>query len=402
MSAPVRIEAEAWTDLRFATLARLLGLADADHALIRTARLWSWQAEHFTPEAPTYVVDLDTIESALGAGGAAAALVRSRLAEEVPDGFRIRGARGRIEWLHQRREAARAGGEATRRKHGYTEEPLGPPVARPSGEPNRGPLVPALVPDPEKISPSARAIPPTPVHGGHPGTRQPEPRATQQEAATPGLSASSAAGNVAKPQTSPTPDRAGHPPSTGTFSPDDPRSRGRLAEATYRRVSDALVAIALELKLPAPLPFPAVTPGSHPQSLRELQDRVREEGAAAPLVCDRVVANLVAQAREERSVEWLAEKAFSPRPWAAARQWTRGAAARRRGPAKGDPLPPAPAPKRDPALSPVVVSASEREEARQMAAELRDRLSNAARAPPKSALEIDRHPGQQPQPKAAT
>lgn len=64
MSAPVRIEAEAWTDLRFATLARLMGFADAHHALIKTAVLWSWQAEHYTPEALTYVVDQDTAEGA--------------------------------------------------------------------------------------------------------------------------------------------------------------------------------------------------------------------------------------------------------------------------------------------------------------------------------------------------
>lgn len=85
MSAPVRIEAEAWTDLRFATLARLLGLADADHALIRTARLWSWQAEH-----PALSVDADTIESVLGAGGPAA-MVRAKLADETPTGYRLRG-----------------------------------------------------------------------------------------------------------------------------------------------------------------------------------------------------------------------------------------------------------------------------------------------------------------------
>lgn len=268
-------------------------------------------------------------------------------------------------------------------------------------------------PTTSEIYPSARAIPPTPVHGGEPGTRQPGPRATQQGAATPGLSASSAAGNVAEPQTSPTQDRAGHPPSTGTFSPDDPRARGRLAEATYRRVSDGLVAIAVELKLPAPLPFPAITPGSHPQSLRELQDRVREEGAAAPRVCDRVVANLIAQAREERSVEWLAEKAFSPRPWAAARQWTPGAAARRRGPAKGDPLPPAPAPRRsDRPAAPIRRTGEELAELTAMA-ELAaddpraayDELRNSgriglARAPPRSTAQDP--PDQQPQPKAAT
>jgi hypothetical protein len=182
----------------------------------------------------------------------------------------------------------------------------------------------------------------------------------------------------------------------GPYNPDDPRARGRLSEATYRRVSDALVALAGELKLPSPLPFPAITPGSHPQSLRELQDRVREEGAAAPLVCDRVVANLIAQAREDRSVEWLAEKAFSSRPWAAARQWMPGAAARRRGPARGDPPPPAPAPKREPSAPSIVIPAAEREGARQAAIEALAMLSGGPRAPPRPAPGESDNPDEQP------
>ena len=95
MSAPVRIEARAWTDIRFATLARLLGLADADHALIKVARLWSWQTEHFAPDQPTYEVDGDTIESVLGPGGPAA-MVRAKLADQTATSYRIRGTEGQI------------------------------------------------------------------------------------------------------------------------------------------------------------------------------------------------------------------------------------------------------------------------------------------------------------------
>jgi hypothetical protein len=247
-------------------------------------------------------------------------------------------------------------------------------------------------PTTSEISPSARAIPSTPVPTPEPApSRAPAP-------IVPAVSPpSQSREDIARTQ------GAGRPSVTraeivesvaGPYSPDDPRARGRLAEATYRRVSDALVAVAGELKLPAPLPFPAITPGSHPQSLRELQDRVREEGAAAPLVCDRVVANLIAQAREERSVEWLAEKTFSARPWAAARQWMPGAAARRRGPAKGDPLPPAPAPKRAASTPALVIPPDEREDVAAMARELRDRLNGTARAPPRSAAQDP--PDQQP------
>lgn len=121
MTAPVRIDAEAWSDLRFATLARILKLADRDHALIKVARIWSWQAENYTPEKPTYVVDQDTIDSALGDGGSAA-MVRARLAEEVPDGFRIKGAKGKIEWLWKLRQSASKGGEATQAKRRSSHE----------------------------------------------------------------------------------------------------------------------------------------------------------------------------------------------------------------------------------------------------------------------------------------
>lgn len=165
MSAPVRIESEAWDDLRFRTLARLLGMVDGDLALIKCGRLWSWQAEHYTPEAPTYVVDADTIDSALGVAGGAAAMVRAKLADEVPEGFRVRGAEGRIEWLWQRRQAAKAGGEATKRKRASKDEPPGSPVAQPSGEPNSSPLVIALVLDQGDQIQSAPVLPRDPTVG---------------------------------------------------------------------------------------------------------------------------------------------------------------------------------------------------------------------------------------------
>ena len=152
MTAPVRIDASAWGDLRFATLARLCGFADADHALIKCAKIWSWQTEHYTDDRPTYVVEIDLVESALGPG-AADHLVRARLAEEGPSGLRIRGSSGRIEWLWKKRLASRSGGEATKRKHADKEGPTGPPMAQPSARPetrpNPGPLTPDLAPVPE-------------------------------------------------------------------------------------------------------------------------------------------------------------------------------------------------------------------------------------------------------------
>lgn len=160
MTAPVRIDAAAWGDLRFATLARLCGFADAEHALIKCAKIWAWQTEHYTDELPTYVVDPDIVESALGPGGAGH-MVRARLADSGPDGLRIRGSKGRIEWLSKKRRASKCGGEATRRKHADQTGPVGLPVAQPQPEPQTGPTLGPLtltlsqIPD----SPAARAIP---------------------------------------------------------------------------------------------------------------------------------------------------------------------------------------------------------------------------------------------------
>lgn len=236
--------------------------------------------------------------------------------------------------------------------------------------------------EPKDLSPAgARAIPPappphtTPSDGGQLGSGKPGPRETQQEAATSGQSSRSAVGNVAEPQIGPTPDRSDRPPSVGDYDHQDPSARGRLADLTYRRVSDARVAIAAELRLPAPLPFPLIAPSSRAGSFRQLLDRVREEGTAAPLVCGRVVDNLIAQAREERSVEWLAEKAFGEGPWRTAREWMPGAAARRRGPQRGDLQPPPRKP--DPSPPVVTVSLEERSAAAAELARARAELFGA-------------------------
>lgn len=118
MGAPVRIEARAWTDIRFAKLARYLGLTDPDFALIKVARLWSWQTEHYTQDSPTYCVSQDDIEAVLGDGGAAA-LVRAGLATETPEGYRIHGTEGQIEWCDdltsKRQRAGKARAESARR-----------------------------------------------------------------------------------------------------------------------------------------------------------------------------------------------------------------------------------------------------------------------------------------------
>lgn len=115
--ARVNLEPESFGDPRFAHLARLLALpgGDGHFALIKVALIWSWQTEHYTPSEPCFHVPEDVIEMALGVDGAAgrAALVRARLAEETPDGLRMRGSsHDRTGWLWRIRAKSEAGGRA--------------------------------------------------------------------------------------------------------------------------------------------------------------------------------------------------------------------------------------------------------------------------------------------------
>ncbi len=160
MSTRVNIEASAWGNKKFALLAKYLGFVDSDHALIKCAVLWSWQTENYTSEAPTYVVDADTIDVCLGKDGAAAAMVRAGLAEECPNGFRICGSEGRIEWLWRCRQSSARGVAAKRAKAdsdrnrvvnppvnhpvddcstANNQQPPGQPVGRPQGQPGGEP-----------------------------------------------------------------------------------------------------------------------------------------------------------------------------------------------------------------------------------------------------------------------
>lgn len=356
----LNVEFSAVTDDKgkFRRLAKLLGLADGDHARGRCEHLWIACTRRGEIDLPMWLV-----EDVLGEGGAAA-LVEAELArwaggrgDSKTRRLRIAGARRHCSWMAAKSEQSSNGGE----RRAKTASRVGGKFAKNRTSPNQ-PSDPNSDPDPKEERESSRAIPSTPVDGGQHGSGQPVPRATQQGAATPGHGPSDqapraradldlAAGNVAEPQIGPTHDRADLPPSAGNsptavslevYDHTSPRALGRLAETAYRRVSDARMAMAAELKLPTPIPFPLITPGSEPRGFNELRQRIREEGAAAPGICDRVLANLIAQAREERSIDWLAEQVFGDKAWPKAKDWTPGAAARRRGPARGDPLPPAP------------------------------------------------------------
>lgn len=110
--AAVRIDDKAFADARFAMLAKLMGLSEPDHAIIKVARIWQMQTENYTPQRPTYVVHADIVAATLGPKGADYLLLVG-LAEESTDGLYMKGTRGRIEWLWNKKASASAAGKAS-------------------------------------------------------------------------------------------------------------------------------------------------------------------------------------------------------------------------------------------------------------------------------------------------
>jgi uncharacterized phage protein (TIGR02220 family) len=106
MAASVRIEDEAFSDVRYDVLATLCLLADPDHARGKMAVLW----RQCTAQG-TYVLSESVVRAVLGAN-ASCGLLESGLAEASDGGFRIKGTRGRIEWLRKLRKNAQKGGKA--------------------------------------------------------------------------------------------------------------------------------------------------------------------------------------------------------------------------------------------------------------------------------------------------
>lgn len=164
MAAPVRIEDEAFSDERYVVLATACQLADADHARGKMARLW----RQCTAQG-VYVLPASVCNAVLGANGAAG-LCESGLGEPHEDGIRIRGTRGRIEWLKKLRNNAKKGGKAKAAKRQTSGNPDGraeaarrsPPPFPPTPTPTPTPVL-TLTPDPTQnseknsTSPSARA-----------------------------------------------------------------------------------------------------------------------------------------------------------------------------------------------------------------------------------------------------
>lgn len=161
--ASTRTDDSAFGDVRFVVLAKLCGLADEDHARGKVERLWR-QCTH----EQTYVLGADVVDAILGERGSEF-ICTANLGEPVEGGIRIKGTKGRIEWLGKLRKNSKKGGAANKAKRTAkkvaTGEPNGYPSGQPSGIGAECPLVPVLVPSPSEIPelPPARAPdPPAP------------------------------------------------------------------------------------------------------------------------------------------------------------------------------------------------------------------------------------------------
>jgi hypothetical protein len=206
--------------------------------------------------------------------GLADAMVKHNLAAPTRNGLRIRGTE-RTKYLATRESSGRAGGI----KSGESRRKKAKLQTKVTFAENEGPLNPS-VPDPVPDLPSV-----------------PDPDLSRASPAR------------AIPPSTPPP----------AYDQESPRDRGRLAEYTYRRLSELRVQLAAELGIVGVLPLPVGGVGAEPRGFRDLRERIREEGAAAPQVCDRVLEVLVAQARDARSLEWLSDKALTAGAWSTAR-----------------------------------------------------------------------------------
>lgn len=288
MTAPVRIEAEAFADPRIELLGAIAGY-NRYEALGRLAHLW-----RFCTERNSYVVSDAVISATLGDRGVTA-IVQAELGDRATDGIRVRGTAGRIEWLEKKRKAAVAGGEANRQRLA-------------GGKPSES----HVAIQPAHSSASTRA------NGSHSDSHMASRNGASAEPLPSPLS-------LAPDLVIDHSDSHTRAPAHEGYTPTDRSAVDAWVAWTFRAVSDARVAVASEYAIANVLPFPMrVNMPSESRGCRDLRDRIRSEGLLAPSVCEQVVVALLAEARENKSVEWLSEKAFTEGGWLHAREATPG------------------------------------------------------------------------------
>lgn len=222
------------------------------------------------------------IDTAAEFPGLAAAMVVHDLAVKTARGLHVRGSKEHTNYLATRETAGRAGGVKsgeTRRKKAAQKSKVTFDSTEVTFEKNEGRSNPLVLPSASSL-PFDLSLPPA---------------------------------LACDPDSGPS-----IPPNLST-----PQRRGDLRRRTWGAVSEQRIAVALELGLLDVIGLPVITP-AETRGYRDLGERIREEGDNAESICTRVVAHLVDQAREERSVEWLSEKAFTPGGWRTARDRVAG------------------------------------------------------------------------------
>lgn len=132
MAANVRIEDDAFNDPRIGLLGDLAGY-NRFEALGRLAHLW-----RICTQREAYVLEESWIVATLGEKGPEA-MLKAGLGEKAEGGIRVKGTKGRIEWIQKLRANAGAGGRAAKvRRLALLESSKGAAEGVPSGTPGDG------------------------------------------------------------------------------------------------------------------------------------------------------------------------------------------------------------------------------------------------------------------------
>ena len=297
----IDVRTDVHKDERFKTLAELAGHVNYYESLGRMHALWSWCRDRGLKDTREgldgYVVHEAIVRRFIGPNGGVAilAVIEGQpiddlaLAVRLEDGMLyLRGTSEYVAAARAHAATSSAGGRARAEQ------------ARSNGERDR---TGRFVSEPTNVQPEPSREPAA------------QPAASQQ---TPASSSSLSPLPPSQSQTSHAPRAI---PLSPGYDPDSPADRLKLTVDTYTRIAEARDSVIAEFGLRGEVPMPAARAGmpSEPAGVRDLRERIRGEGAVAPQACDRVVDNLLRQAREERSVEWLSDKAFTEGGWRHAR-----------------------------------------------------------------------------------
>jgi len=177
--ARVNVEQTALADARYEVLARLAGLADSDHARGRMLHVWN-----ACQERGSYTLPDSVVAAIFGNDAAPEWLVLAELSsrnhsgnrKRLPDGIsRIRGTKGRIEWLGKARKNGHLGAEHGK-KGGRPKKPHLIPRVGLGEKPPPAPALPekkeeSLTPEETRYEEASASEPGSPVLPPDPGPR---------------------------------------------------------------------------------------------------------------------------------------------------------------------------------------------------------------------------------------